>query len=62
MKRYVKVLASFSEEGELTPVQITWKDGRKYDIDRVLKKERRGRRCRYHVPLPDPGTGGSFIL
>ena len=44
MKRYVKVLASFSEEGDLTPVQITWKDGRKYDIDRVLKKERQASR------------------
>ena len=40
MKRYVEVLASFSEDGKLTPVQITWKDGRRFAIDRVLKRER----------------------
>ena len=40
MKRYVEVLASFSEDGKLTPVQITWKDGRRFAIDRVLKCER----------------------
>lgn len=40
MKVYVEVYAKFSPEGEVLPVDITWEDGRKYHVDRVLRKER----------------------
>jgi hypothetical protein len=35
-KVYVKVTAVFSEDGRLTPLSLTWEDGREYPIDRVL--------------------------
>lgn len=40
MKIYVEVLAKFSADGELMPVDIIWEDGRKYHVDRVLRVER----------------------
>lgn len=36
IKVYVEVVASFAADGRLIPLQITWEDGRKYLIDRVL--------------------------
>jgi len=37
MKRIiVKVLVDFSPDGEMTPVRITWPDGRVFPIDKVL--------------------------
>ena len=39
-KVYVRVLAEFDEQGSLMPVNITWEDGRKYEIDRVLDVRR----------------------
>ena len=35
-KVYVKVTASFSSDGDLTPLSVTWEDGCEYIIDRVL--------------------------
>ena len=35
-KVVVKVLAEFSPDGQLVPMQITWPDGRVFSIDRVL--------------------------
>lgn len=35
IKVYVAVEASFDEHGRLLPRQITWENGRKYEIDRV---------------------------
>ena len=40
LKTYVDVTAVFSSDGCLTPLVITWTDGRRYEIDRVLKCER----------------------
>ena len=40
VKVYVDVAAEFSPEGMLTPLWIRWTDGRRYDIDRVLRSER----------------------
>lgn len=40
MKTYVDVLAKFSTDGQLLPVDIIWEDGRKFHIDRVLRVER----------------------
>lgn len=39
-KVFVKVLAQFDEEGNVHPVNITWEDGRKYEIDKVLDVRR----------------------
>lgn len=39
-KTYVNVAAVFSPEGIITPLWITWTDGRRYEIDRVLACER----------------------
>lgn len=35
-KVYVKVLAQFDREGQVTPLSVEWEDGRVYQIDRVL--------------------------
>lgn len=35
-KVYVKVTATFSSDGKLTPLSLLWEDGREYIIDRVL--------------------------
>lgn len=35
-KVYVPVEASFNEDGVLLPRQLTWEDGEKYIIDRVV--------------------------
>lgn len=40
MKVYVDVLAKFSKEGDLIPLEIRWEDGHKYQIDRIKKIER----------------------
>ena len=39
-KVYVDVLAEFSKDGILIPKEITWEDGRKYEITRVKDKRR----------------------
>ena len=39
-KRYVEVCASFSSEGRLTPLWVVWENGRRYEIDRVIRAER----------------------
>ena len=39
-KHYVEVLARIDEDGAVTPVSITWEDGRTFEIDRVLDVRR----------------------
>ena len=39
-KVYVDVLAEYSKDGLLIPKEITWEDGRKYEITRVKDKRR----------------------
>lgn len=39
-KVYVEVVARFDTEGNLTPLSITWEDGRTFEIDRVLEARR----------------------
>lgn len=34
-KVYVKVVSYTDEEGNITPISVTWEDGRAYDVDRV---------------------------
>ena len=53
-KVYVDVVAEFRKDGQLVPIFFTWEDGRKYNIDRILKID--------DVHLYDTGTGKPFIL
>ena len=38
-KVYVDVLAEFSKDGLLIPKEITWEDGRKYEINNKSRRE-----------------------
>lgn len=40
-KAYVEVIADFSSDGRLKPLRIVWENGRAYDIDRILRVDRR---------------------
>lgn len=40
IKTYVDVGATFSAEGVLMPLWIIWTNGRRYEIDRVVRAER----------------------
>ena len=35
-KVYVDVTARFDKDGQITPVSVTWEDGRRFPVDRVL--------------------------
>ena len=35
-RKYVEVVADFSEDGRVTPLVIVWDDGRRFPIDRVV--------------------------
>ena len=37
---YVCVVARMDEDGNITPLWIEWKDGTKYEIDRILSASR----------------------
>ncbi|MGI6578449.1 MAG: hypothetical protein ACOX1Q_10675 [Eubacteriales bacterium] len=39
-KVYVDVIARFSTEGELYPMEIIWEDGRHFTIDRITEIRR----------------------
>ena len=39
-KVYVEVVARFDIEGKLTPLEIVWEDGRRFEVDRVLDVRR----------------------
>jgi hypothetical protein len=36
IKVYVSVAAVFRDDGTMMPTEITWEDGRRYHVDRVL--------------------------
>ena len=36
IKVYVDVLVEFNEDGVMLPRLITWEDGSKYEVDRVV--------------------------
>jgi len=40
IKVYVEVTARFTEDGKMSPVSFTWEDGRKFEIDRIVKSVR----------------------
>lgn len=54
-KRYVQVQARFDEDGSLTPLSITWEDGRRFEIDRILDK-------RQAASLKVGGTGIRYLV
>lgn len=39
-KRYVEVIARFTSEGTLEPLEVIWEDGRHFVIDRVIEARR----------------------
>ncbi len=39
-KVFVSVVVHFDEEGNISPLNITWENGRKYEIDKVLDVRR----------------------
>ena len=55
MKRYVTVTAIFDEDGNLLPLSITWKDGRKFPIDKVSD-------IRYAASLKAGGAGIRYTV
>ena len=34
-KKYVQVVATFTEDGKLLPLWVIWEDDRKFEVDRV---------------------------
>lgn len=54
-KTYVQVTARFSEDGEVTPIAVTWSDGRVWRIDRVLDRRRA-------ASLKVGGTGVRYLV
>lgn len=54
-KHYVEVLARTDEDGRITPVSITWEDGRTFEIDRVLDR-------RQAASLKVGGTGTRYLI
>ena len=54
-KHYVEVLARIDEDGAVTPVSITWEDGRTFEIDRVLDR-------RQAASLKVGGTGTRYLV
>lgn len=53
VKKYVQVSADFSVEGKLRPRCITWEDGRRFQVERVLD-------CRRAASLKAGGCGLRF--
>ena len=54
-KHYVEVLARTDEDGFITPVAITWDDGRTFPVDRVLDR-------RQAASLKVGGTGLRYLV
>ena len=54
-KRYVEVVARFDEDGSITPLSITWEDGRTFEIDRILDH-------RHAASLKVGGTGMRYLI
>ena len=54
-KHYVEVLSRTDEDGFVTPVSITWEDGRTFQIDRILDR-------RHAASLKVGGTGLRYLV
>lgn len=53
-KAYVEVIADFSSDGRMKPLRLIWEDGRKYDVDRILRVDR----C---ASLKEGGAGIRYV-
>ena len=40
IKVYVEVTARFTVDGEFLPIAFIWEDGRRYEIDRIVRCQR----------------------
>lgn len=40
VRRYVEVVSDTDEDGRVTPLEIVWRDGTRYAIDRVVSSQR----------------------
>ncbi len=40
IKKYIRVIAIFNEDGSLIPTTILWEDDRKFSIDKILEIRR----------------------
>ena len=40
MKQYIGVISRHDPDGKSTPLELIWKDGRRFDIDKVLDVRR----------------------
>jgi len=49
-KVFVDVLAKQDKNGQLTPLEVTWEDGRKFEIDRITD-------VRHAASMAAGGTG-----
>lgn len=54
-KRYVEVVTNTSADGEVTPLEIVWDDGRRFRIDRIVDR-------RLARSLKTGGTGVRFTV
>jgi len=54
MKIFVEVNVHYDLNGKMTPLSITWEDGRVFEIDRVMD-------CRRAASLKAGGQGLRFI-
>ncbi|OUO88022.1 hypothetical protein B5F40_12815 [Gordonibacter sp. An230] len=54
-KTYVEVTARIDEDGRITPLSVRWRDGRVFEIDRVVDVVRR---TSQHVG----GTGVRYVV
>ena len=50
VKKYVDVTAAFFADGRMRPLWITWEDGRRFEVDKVLD-------CRRAASMKAGGTG-----
>ena len=39
-RAYVKVVAEISPEGAVTPLNVEWEDGRRFDVDKLVDVRR----------------------
>ncbi len=50
MRQYISVTARFDDDGNLLPTAIHWKDGRTFNIDKILD-------IRYAASMREGGVG-----
>ncbi len=54
-KHYVEVVARTDEDGRVSPLSVTWEDGRVFEIDRIMD-------VRQAASLKVGGTGVRYLV